>query len=74
MDRARLRKLSFTLVQWAVALGIIAYLVVNARKDKAFANLINEPKQWGFLAAAWVSCMLGVVLTIVRWHRLVLAL
>lgn len=61
-----------------VSAAIIGYLVYDATQSKkhgnAFANLLDQPKQWDALAAAWLFCALGVLITFVRWWYLVRAL
>ena len=39
-----------------------------------FANLVDQPKRWDMLAAAWACCTVAVLLTFVRWWYLVRAL
>lgn len=63
-----------TLVKYGVSLGIIAYLVVDARNNEAFAQLAHQPKHWGLLGLATLTCLGAVTLTFVRWHVLVRAL
>ncbi len=74
MDRGRLRKNLFALLQYGVSLGILGYLIWDASRNDTFANLIAQPKNWGMLFAAWAVCMVGLALTFVRWHALVRAL
>jgi hypothetical protein len=69
-----LKRVIFNLLKFGVSAGLIAYLVIDAQRDKTFANLANQPKHWGLLAAAAVCCLSGVALTFVRWFVLVRAL
>jgi glycosyltransferase 2 family protein len=69
-----LRKLLLTLLKLGISLAIIAYLVNDARSDRSFANLRDQPKDWGLFAVAWACLMGAVVLTIIRWYYLVRAL
>lgn len=73
-----MKKLLITLLKVGISIAIIAYLVYDATQSKAhgnvFANLCNEPKQWGMLAAAWACCIVAVLLTFIRWWYLVIAL
>ncbi|MBS0209918.1 MAG: flippase-like domain-containing protein [Planctomycetes bacterium] len=72
MTSARIKTWAIGLLKYGVSLGIIAYLIYGSWGD--LKRLVDEPKHWGMLAAAWACCFLGVVLTIVRWRLLVLAL
>ncbi|MHB1036877.1 MAG: lysylphosphatidylglycerol synthase transmembrane domain-containing protein [Pirellulales bacterium] len=69
-----MRKLLLTLLKLGISLAIIAYLVNDARSDRSFANLRDQPKDWGLFAVAWACLMGAVVLTIIRWYYLVRAL
>jgi uncharacterized protein (TIRG00374 family) len=69
-----LKPILVKLLKFGISAAIIGYLVVDAWGNETFANLANQPKHWGLLSAAWLLCMLGVVVTIVRWHLLVKAL
>ena len=73
-----MKKLLITLLKVAISAAIIGYLVWDAirggENGNVFANLVNQPKQWGILAAAWASCTVAVLLTFVRWWYLVRAL
>jgi len=69
-----MKRLSIALVKIGLSAAILAYLVMDARQDAAFANLRDQPKHWGLLAAAWVLCTAAVVLTLIRWHVLARAL
>ncbi|HLA83568.1 MAG TPA: lysylphosphatidylglycerol synthase transmembrane domain-containing protein [Thermoguttaceae bacterium] len=68
-----MRRFSILLLKIAVSLAIIGFLVWQARHDNTFANLRDQPKQWGMLVAAWFFCAAAVLTTIVRWHFLVRA-
>lgn len=69
-----------TLLKIAISLGIIAYLVYDIKRYDAnkegdvFSNLLNQSKQWGYLAMAVGFCFSAVLLTMIRWHFLVRAL
>jgi hypothetical protein len=69
-----LKRIIFNLLKFGVSAGLIAYLVIDAQRDKTFANLASQPKHWGLLAAAAACCLAGVALTFVRWYVLVRAL
>lgn len=74
LKRHFLKRLIANLVKFGVSLGIIAYLVADARNNEAFAQLANQPKHWGLLGLAALACLGAVMLTFVRWHVLVRAL
>jgi hypothetical protein len=73
-----MKKIVITLLKIGLSAAIIAYLVWNAVRTKGgenvFANLLDQPKHWGLLAAAWLALASGTVLTFVRWWYLVRAL
>lgn len=72
--KRHLKKILFNLVKFGVSLGIIAWLVVDASRDRAFADLVHQPKQWGLLTLAAIAGLGAVLLTFVRWYVLVRAL
>ncbi|HET6883951.1 MAG TPA: lysylphosphatidylglycerol synthase transmembrane domain-containing protein [Pirellulales bacterium] len=67
-------KILFNLFKFGACIGLVAWLVVDATRNRAFADLAHQPKQWGLLALALVTGLSAVVLTFVRWHALVRAL
>lgn len=73
-----MKKILITLLKVSLSAAIIGYLVYDATHSKehgnVFANLLDQPKQWHVLAAAWACCAIGVLLTFVRWWYLVRAL
>jgi uncharacterized protein (TIRG00374 family) len=66
-----LKKLLLTLVKAGLSLAIVAYLVINAQRNRGFAQLLERPKDWWLLAAATLSCFSAVILTMIRWYYLV---
>jgi uncharacterized protein (TIRG00374 family) len=74
LPQSRAHKILIALLKYGVSLGIIAYLFFQARNDKAFAQLVEQPKDWSMFAAAWACCMLSLAFTMIRWHGLVRAL
>ena len=78
LPRNAVKKLLITLLKVAISAAIIGYLVYDATRGKGhgnvFANLVNQPKHWDMLAAAWASCTVAMLLTFVRWWYLVRAL
>ncbi len=70
-----MRKHLATLLKISISVAILAWLVGDAMRDpEAVQRLRSDPKNWSLLLAAWGVCLLGVVLTQVRWWFLVLAL
>jgi uncharacterized membrane protein YbhN (UPF0104 family) len=69
-----IKRTLITCVKFALSAALIGYLVIDAQRNETFADLVNQPKHWGLLSAAWMLCMLAVLLTIVRWYLLVRAL
>jgi hypothetical protein len=66
------------LAKIGLSLAIVAYLVWDATKTKGdvnvFANLVEQSKNWGLLAAAWLALTAATLLTFVRWCFLARAL
>lgn len=75
-----MKKFVVTLLKIGLSAAIIAYLVWDASQttneagENVFQQLLNQPKHWGLLAAAWVFCAAAVLLTLIRWWYLVRAL
>ena len=69
-----MKKILLTLLKIGVSAAILGYLVRDAHRNEAFSNLWSQPKQWGLLACALVSCSTAVLLTLIRWCYLVRAL
>jgi len=73
-----LKKLLITLLKIAISAAIIGYLVYDATQSKehgnVFANLLDQPKHWSMLVAAWACCTSAVLMTFVRWWYLARAL
>lgn len=59
------------LVKIVASAVIVAYLVLKACNDQAFAELWQQPKDWGRLGLACAVFGAGVLLTHVRWYLLV---
>jgi uncharacterized protein (TIRG00374 family) len=72
--KPHVRKVLFNLVKFGLSLGIVGYLLVDTSRDRAFADLAHQPKNWGLLALALFTGLSAVLLTFVRWHLLVRAL
>lgn len=72
--KPHLKKILFNLVRFGLSLGIVAWLIVDTGHNQAFADLADQPKDWGLLALALVTGLGGVLLTFLRWHALMRAL
>src|SRR5215469_719233 len=72
--KPHVKKILFNLIKFGVSISIVAWLVVDTSRNRAFAELADQPKHWGLLALAVVTGLTAVVLTFVRWHVLVRAL
>jgi len=68
------KKLVLALLKIGISVGILAYLFQKAIQNDVFAQLRDQPKDWGLLLGAGVACFLAVVLTLIRWYYLVRAL
>jgi uncharacterized protein (TIRG00374 family) len=66
-----LKRLALVLLKIGASLAIIAYLLAKARNDRAFAELAQQPKNWGLLGLACVAFMAALLLTHIRWCYLV---
>jgi glycosyltransferase 2 family protein len=75
---SEVKKILIMFLKVAVSAAIIGYLVYDAMYGKGhgnvFANLIDQPKNWELLAAAWACCFGATMLTFVRWWILVRAI
>ncbi len=73
-----MKKLLITLLKVAISVAIIAYLIWSSTRGNqnanAFRNLVNFPKNWWMLAAAFACCLGATLITFVRWWYLVRAL
>ena len=56
-----LKKLLLILLRWGVPVAIIAWLATDLVRNKSFAQMWSEPKQWDLLALATCSA---------SWRRL----
>jgi uncharacterized protein (TIRG00374 family) len=70
----RARRTLILLVKAALAVAILSYLIVQVQRNEGFARLVDQPKQWGILAAALGCTFCAVTLTFFRWHVLITAL
>lgn len=69
-----MKKLGVAVVKYGVSLGIVGWLLWDARGNQLFATLVQSRKDWGLLALAWLACFAAVAATFVRWFLLVRAL
>jgi hypothetical protein len=69
-----LKRILLVVLKVAISVGILAYLVYQARANEVFADLAERPKDWKLLACAGVAYVLAIAITMVRWWYLVLAL
>jgi hypothetical protein len=66
-----LKRFAFALLKISASLAIVAYLVVKAKNDRAFAELTQQPKDWGMLGLGCAAILASLILTHVRWCYLV---
>jgi uncharacterized membrane protein YbhN (UPF0104 family) len=69
-----LKKILITLLKIGASAAIVGYLAWDAHRNDVFANLREQPKNWGLLTLALVCCSAAVILTLIRWWCLVRAL
>jgi glycosyltransferase 2 family protein len=73
-----MKKILVTFLKVGISFGLLAYLIWDstrgAGKVNVFTNLVNQPKNWWLLAAAWTLTTSAVLLTFIRWWYLVRAL
>ena len=71
-----MKKLFVNLLKVGVSLGIVGWLIYDARRDPAFESfeLPTETGSWAFLTASFAVMFTSVTITIVRWQILVRAL
>jgi glycosyltransferase 2 family protein len=73
-----MKKAIVILLKLTISVGILAYLIWTTTsgegKENALSNLKDQEKNWEFLAGAWAFAAVAVLLTFVRWWRLVRAL
>jgi uncharacterized membrane protein YbhN (UPF0104 family) len=62
------------MLKFGISGAILAYLIRDAWGNQAFVQLVDQPKDWSRLGAAFAVCLVAVFVTIIRWHVLVRAL
>ncbi len=70
----QLKKLLLNLLKFGVSAGILTYVVMQAQQDDSFAELRDQPKNWGYLLLACLLSLVGVMISFYRWYLLVRAL
>jgi len=66
-----LKKLIVTLLKFGISIGILVYLLNQARRHQSFEQLRDQPKDWAQLGVAWLLAMAAVSISFVRWFALV---
>lgn len=66
-----MKRLAIALLKIGVSAAIVAYLIIKARNDQAFAELAQQPKDWGRLGLACAVLLASVLLCHIRWYYLV---
>ena len=68
------RKWLVAIAKIAIAAVILYYLFGRIQTSDGFSRLLEEPKNWGYLAAAWAMVLVGFSISFVRWYLFVRAL
>lgn len=72
-----MKKFLVTFAKISISALILGYLFWDATRTKngsnVFVTMLEQPKRWDLLLAAWVASAAAVVLTLVRWCYLVRA-
>ena len=66
-----MKRFIIALVKIGASVAIVAFLVLKAKNDQAFAGLWDQPKDWARLGLACVAFGSAVMLTHIRWYYLV---
>lgn len=69
--RPSVRRTLVLAVKLTLALGILAYLIVNARSG--FAKLAEQPIYWPLVVAGLLCTFVAAMLSFLRWHLLIRA-
>ncbi|HMP04909.1 MAG TPA: lysylphosphatidylglycerol synthase transmembrane domain-containing protein [Lacipirellulaceae bacterium] len=67
---ARGRRVAVSLVKGGLAAAILAYLFFQLRDDDGFQRLLEQPKNWGMLAAAQALVLTALAVNYIRWYVL----
>lgn len=57
-----------TILKFGVSIAILGYLVVQARQDQQFQQLLETKKNWWWVVVALLSCLAAHVVAYCRWH------
>lgn len=69
-----LKNFLITALKIGLSLAILGYLISKAVNDRAFAEFNSQPKNWGLLAASFLSFFVSLMICNIRWYYLVRAL
>lgn len=63
-------------LKFAISAAIIGWLMAKAYRDAGEKNLdlFAASNNWGLIGLAWLAFLANLILTIIRWHLLVVAL
>jgi uncharacterized protein (TIRG00374 family) len=67
------RRILLQIAKYALAIGILTYLLYQVHRADGFTRLIEEKKNWPLLAAGLVCTFLAIWLNFLRWHLLIRA-
>src|SRR5262249_15364961 len=67
------RRTLLTIAKFALAIGILSYLVIQVQRNEGFTRLWEQEKNWPLLAAAVGCTFAAILLNFVRWHFLIRA-
>jgi uncharacterized protein (TIRG00374 family) len=70
----RLRHTLVVVTKIVLATALLGYLLVQVQQQAGFSRLVNEPKQWHFLALGLLCTATAITLGFIRWHWLLQAI
>jgi uncharacterized protein (TIRG00374 family) len=73
-EKSPMKKILVNLLKFAIAAGIIGYLLYDAAQKPDFQRLLAQPKDWRLFGSAFALFFVAVCGTMVRWYLLVRAL
>ncbi|MCE9606761.1 MAG: flippase-like domain-containing protein [Planctomycetia bacterium] len=62
------------LLKFGLAAGILGYLIYDASRKEEFLQMLDQPKNFGLIAAGFALFFCSVIVSIMRWRLLVRAL
>jgi uncharacterized protein (TIRG00374 family) len=65
------RRTLLQIAKFALAIGILSYLVIQVQRNDGFSRLLEHEKNWPLLAAGLVCTFLAILLNFIRWHLLI---